>query len=343
VEMTEGSVEDITEKEYTSALNYQAAIKAANEKAKQYYTKDLPRMFEDMQQLEKERLSILREYMKKYADIQMDILDPFKALATNLGKKVDTMETENDMSDWVGNIIKLHGPTPELRPFAFDLPYSSEDIKMNRLDPNQTNPDSLFRVTLPHIMDNQKKKHPELDVPFILPTLIKSIRALDGVKAKGIFRISPGKEELVNLRKQFEKGEFDVKADNPHLPAGLMKEWLRELSDPLVPTESYGECIIAVKDSDVPYEQQSKRVLELFTAFPNITQRVIRTIGLLLKDIENNHEENLMTWENLAIVFAPSLLRCPSDDPMELLSNSKFETRFTSVLFKSLSGITTSN
>ena len=38
-----------------------------------------------------------------------------------------------------------------------------------------------------------------------------------------------------------------------------------------------------------------------------------------------------MSLENLAIVFAPSLLRNPSEDPLELLQNTKFETRFTSL------------
>jgi hypothetical protein len=43
-----------------------------------------------------------------------------------------------------------------------------------------------------------------------------------------------------------------------------------------------------------------------------------------------------MNMENLAIVFAPSLLRCPSEDPMVILGNSKFETRFTVLLFKAI-------
>jgi len=170
-----------------------------------------------------------------------------------------------------------------------------------------------------------------------LPVLIKSVRDLDGVKTKGIFRISASKDELVKLRKQIDGGEnMDVKVDSPHIPAGMLKEWLRELSEPLIPTEVYPECVVAVKDMDKPAEDMSKEVMVIFEKLPDISKRVIKSLAVLLKDIAKENATNLMTIDNLAIVFAPSLLRCPSDDPMELLQNSKFETRFTSVLFKSL-------
>jgi hypothetical protein len=40
-----------------------------------------------------------------------------------------------------------------------------------------------------------------------------------------------------------------------------------------------------------------------------------------------------VTVDNLAIVFAPGLMRNPSQDPIEVLQNTKFESRFISLLF----------
>ncbi len=79
-------------------------------------------------------------------------------------------------------------------------------------------------------------------------------------------------------------------------------------------------------------------VMALFEKLPPLTQRVIKFVGVLLREVSSpeNAAVNLMTMDNLAIVFAPSLLRCPHDDPMELLSNSKFETRFAAILFSTL-------
>lgn len=37
--------------------------------------------------------------------------------------------------------------------------------------------------------------------------------------------------------------------------------------------------------------------------------------------------------DSLAIVFAPGLMRNPSQDPIEVLQNTKFESRFIALLF----------
>lgn len=46
------------------------------------------------------------------------------------------------------------------------------------------------------------------------------------------------------------------------------------------------------------------------------------------------------TVENLAIVFAPSFLRNPSEDPAVIMNNTKFETKFTANLFRIVGEIT---
>jgi hypothetical protein len=40
---------------------------------------------------------------------------------------------------------------------------------------------------------------------------------------------------------QFEAGGLDVKGTNPHLPAGLLKQWIRALTEPVIPQEMYAE------------------------------------------------------------------------------------------------------
>ncbi len=47
-----------------------------------YYTVDLPRIFDALQQLETQRLNTLRDYMKKYVDIQSGSMEPFKVRPT---------------------------------------------------------------------------------------------------------------------------------------------------------------------------------------------------------------------------------------------------------------------
>jgi len=50
---------------------------------------------------------------------------------------------------------------------------------------------------------------------------------------------------------QFDKGQYEVRAESPHIPAGLLKEWLRELAEPLVPAELYQVCVDAAREDPV--------------------------------------------------------------------------------------------
>ncbi len=45
-----------------------------------------------------------------------------------------------------------------------------------------------------------------------------------------------------------------------------------------------------------------------------------------------NQKRTKMTIANIAMVFAPNFLRCPSDDPFIIFQNTKFEQKFLSIL-----------
>jgi len=42
----------------------------------------------------------------------------------------------------------------------------------------------------------------------------------------------------------------------------------------------------------------------------------------------DNQKLTKMTYDNLAMVWAPNFLRCPSDDPMVIFQNTKREMSF---------------
>lgn len=64
---------------------------------------------------------------------------------------------------------------------------------------------------------------------------------------QGIFRLSGGAATVQQLRKDFDKGE-DVSLntiEDPHIVAGLLKLFLRELPEPVFPFDHYHELIEA--------------------------------------------------------------------------------------------------
>merc|ERR1711994_227197 len=64
-----------------------------------------------------------------------------------------------------------------------------------------------------------------------------------GISLEGIFRISAAKEDLANLEKEIENCVTNISCKDPHVAAGLIKKWIRELAEPLIPFELYAERI----------------------------------------------------------------------------------------------------
>ncbi len=80
----------------------------------------------------------------------------------------------------------------------------------------------------------------------MLPFLADGVLVLGGTKAEGIFRV-PGDSDAVAALKMWldsDRSSYTLEGvDGSHVPASLSKLWLRELVDPLVPSEIYNNCI----------------------------------------------------------------------------------------------------
>jgi len=183
-------------------------------------------------------------------------------------------------------------------------------------------------------MKNQAEKYGEMETPLIVPTLIKAVRDMGGIKTEGIFRLSASKDHVATLRTQLESGDFSIKTEglDVHVASCLLKEWMRDLSEPVLPNEFYDRAI-AIAKSEQPKDAD---VQALFQALPAVNKAILTELSGLLFDIQANAEQNRMTYDNLAIVFGPCVLRHPSRDPITMLTNAKHESRFVRLLFGSL-------
>jgi hypothetical protein len=152
-------------------------------------------------------------------------------------------------------------------------------------------------------------------VPIILPFLADGMLALGGTKAEGIFRVPGDGDSVSELKLRIDRGYYTLDdVDDPHILASLMKLWLRELCDPLVPEEMYNDCITNSKDPAA--------CVQMVQRLPTINRRVvlfvISFLQLFLKD--EIQAVTKMTPANLALVMAPNLLRCNSDSMAPLFS-----------------------
>jgi len=163
-----------------------------------------------------------------------------------------------------------------------------------------------------------------LTIPYILHLLTQSLIDSGGLQTHGIFRRSTGIPLLQSTKLELEKGNYQVKLNDPNLCACLIKAWLKDIKEPVVPALLYPQCI--------ELSQGTKEQLEaLITKFPPENIAVMHHLVKLARHIAMHEEQNKMGCSNLAIVMSPSFCRCP--DLGQILTNTKKETNFVCSLF----------
>ncbi|RIA84346.1 hypothetical protein C1645_808810 [Glomus cerebriforme] len=192
---------------------------------------------------------------------------------------------------------------------------------------------SVFGETLEFIMKLQEKSFPQLKVPRILPFLANAILELNGQSSEGIFRVPGDADYVTELKLRLEKNRYDMSGiTDPNVPSSLLKLWLRELSDPLIPNKFYDKC--------VRFSEDNKVAIDIIKELPLINQRVVvYTIDFLQKFADPQVSKlTKMNIHNLAMVFAPNFLRCPSDNLALIFENTKYEQAFLRTLLLNLNG-----
>eukprot|EP01128_Nolandella_sp_AFSM9_P004532 TRINITY_DN2046_c0_g1_i1.p1 TRINITY_DN2046_c0_g1~~TRINITY_DN2046_c0_g1_i1.p1 ORF type:complete len:994 (+),score=247.42 TRINITY_DN2046_c0_g1_i1:36-2984(+) len=186
----------------------------------------------------------------------------------------------------------------------------------------------VFGVSLKEIMDYQKETDPGLDLPKVLVLLAEEVERLGGFQTEGIFRLSGNTSEMTSLRLQIEKGNYQFECSDPHVPGSLLKLWLRQLQEPLIP--DYHQAITASTDGTAS--------CAIVYALDPLTQKIIKFLIQFIRKLAKpqNIQVTKMTVNNLAMVFAPNLLRCPLDDPAFLLSTQRDQQVFMRHLINSL-------
>ncbi|KAI0074739.1 hypothetical protein K474DRAFT_1709623 [Panus rudis PR-1116 ss-1] len=182
---------------------------------------------------------------------------------------------------------------------------------------------SIFGETLDVIFRLQERTYPHLKVPIILPFLADGILALGGTKSEGIFRVPGDADAVSDLKLRIDKGYYTLDGfDDPTVLASLLKLWLRELCDPLVPEELYNDCITNSHDPDA--------CVQIVSRLPTINRRVVLFVISFLQLFldERIQAATKMTSANLALVMAPNLLRCNSDLMSVVFTNAQYEQTF---------------
>lgn len=182
---------------------------------------------------------------------------------------------------------------------------------------------SVFGESLASVMQLQQKHYPNDKVPIILPFLTRAILMLRGTSSEGIFRV-PGDADLITeLKVRIEQGKYNLEGiDDANVPASLVKFWLRDLAEPVIPVELYDACISSLEDPD--------KVIAIVKGMPVLNRRVTLFVISFLQIFASEQVARVtkMNVHNLAMVYAPNFLRCPSDNLTVIFENAKYEQAF---------------
>jgi hypothetical protein len=87
-------------------------------------------------------------------------------------------------------------------------------------------------------MKLQKDTFPDMKLPRILPFLADAVLNLQGQRSEGIFRVPGESDNITELKLRLEKGDYSLGSiTDPNVPASLLKFWLRDLAEPLIPAD----------------------------------------------------------------------------------------------------------
>ncbi|XP_061883740.1 si:zfos-588f8.1 isoform X3 [Entelurus aequoreus] len=167
-----------------------------------------------------------------------------------------------------------------------------------------------FGVRVSHLVS---EKNP---VPMVLEMMLEHVE-MQGLYTEGIYRKSGSANRMKELHQRLENDPHLVcLEDYPiHTVTGLVKQWLRELPDPLMTFIHYNDFLHAVELPDK--QEQLYAIYKLLEELPTANFNTLERLIFHLVRVCKEEAHNRMSPNSLAIVFAPCVLRCPDGaDPL---------------------------
>lgn len=174
----------------------------------------------------------------------------------------------------------------------------------------------VFGVSIEEVISRPDHVSLGLEIPIVVHQTTRYLLDHKAASIEGIFRLSGNLQQVQNMKKQYDKGE-EVALDGVMEVASLLKLYFRELPDPVIPFSMYDAIIQAHKSED-----SLGNICGVLLQLPEANKNVLCTLLELLTYIESHSHVNQMSSSNLAIVFAPNLIRCPNESMEQALTHS---------------------
>lgn len=140
---------------------------------------------------------------------------------------------------------------------------------------------------------------------------------------EGIYRKSGASTVTQIIREGFEHAnDFDISDPDLdiHAVTSALKQYFRKLPSPLITHDVYDSVIGTNEVSGQPARIEALR--NSLDGLPRVHRDVLEFLVFHLKRVVEHEKTNLMTSQNIAVVFAPTIMR-PQDIAREMTDVQK--------------------
>ena len=155
--------------------------------------------------------------------------------------------------------------------------------------------------------------HEHLAIPSVVAHCITEVETR-GMNQEGIYRKSGGSGQVKVIQVGFEKdGDYDISDPDLdiHAITSALKQYFRKLPMPLITHEVYDLLVEAVRNIE-DGSIRANTVRSAVATLPRCHYDVLEVLMLHLARVMDHERENLMTPHNVAVVFAPTIMRPPT-------------------------------
>ncbi|KAL4969996.1 putative Rho GTPase activator (Rgd1) [Aspergillus stella-maris] len=153
-------------------------------------------------------------------------------------------------------------------------------------------------------------------VPMIVYQCFQAVE-LFGLDMEGIYRLSGSATHISQMKALFDNDSSQVDYTNPesfhhdvNSVAGLLKQFFRDLPDPLFTSAAYPSFIDAARlDDDI---QRRDSLHAIINGLPDAHYATLRALMLHLNKVQEHYTQNRMNAGNIAICFGPTLMGASS-------------------------------
>lgn len=180
-------------------------------------------------------------------------------------------------------------------------------------------PQPFFGVSI-----DQAVKHPNNvveNLPYPIWHLLQYLETEKGFHCSGLYRIPGSSVEINQIQKVYDTGgEPKLQKFGISPCASLLKKYFKMLPEPLL---TYGEFDNFMKAAEMKDEKERVKEMALcYKRLPKPNQVVLKRLIRHLRNVAAYSHINKMNISNLAIVFAPTLMKGRNETMVQLLKNT---------------------